>query len=921
MDPSRGGTTDVTNQMPAYAPVHPLSAARMPASGWQWRERGWTVAIGIAAAAALIGEAALADVPGRALRFALYARAPLLVAAVVFGALAARANRDNPRARLSWWWVAAGFAVLLPGDIAFAIETAGGNDPPASVADAFYLSYFVLILGGLLSFPRVFRNRGDAAMFALDAGIVAIGGGMVLWHFGVQPVFDAAEGEITPTVLLDLAYPLGDLLTLLGIATVLLRLPPGPRRLSLLLLACPFVVSLAGDTLWMMGQSSAELRMLAQALWLLQPVAFVAAAEQEWRRPRAALDEATHAWQPAFGLLPYLALLLGYVVLAVATYGGSGPRTQALLPGAVALTLLVVARQALAQRENRALLAEQVRRADERRFAALVRNASDMIFIVDPASRVTYASPAAEHLLRDDHPTLLDAVHPDDRAALRDYVAACVRGQARHAALDLRFGSATGSWVATETRLTNLLADPEVRGIVLNARDVSERRTLEEQLRAQALTDTLTSLPNRALFLDRVARAFARDGGRGVAVAVLDVDHFTQVNDGLGHRVGDQVLTTVAARIASGLSGADSAARIGGDDFGLLFEGVSGEDLLRARIERVRAAVAQPLRADGHAVRLTASVGVALGTGAGSTEALMRNADIALQHVRVEGGDGVEVFRADRHGRVVERLAIEAQLPKLIESNAFTVAFEPVVRISNRRPNGVYVRLDWRTPNAEMPISIVEAAARESPASALLGRWMRNAMQRDLSALLRYLPDAGELGVGLRLEGPHLRDELLCDEVAALIKRLELPARNLVLELPASALTPLTGGVAHTMQRLREIGASIALGEFGAVHASFELLDTFRFDGMVLAEALVDRVDAGARPGALVRAAVAAGRSLEMRVVAPGVRTEPQLALLGELGCEFAFGPAVGPALGYEHLLPFLAARFAEAREALENRG
>ena len=152
------------------------------------------------------------------MRFALLARAPLLLAAVACGALAARANRENPRARLSWWWVAAGFAVLLPGDIAFAIETAGGEDPPASVADAFYLSYFVLILGGLLSFPRVFRNRGDAAMFALDAGIVAIGGGMVLWHFGVQPVFDAAEGEITPTLLLDLAYPLGDLLTLLGIA-------------------------------------------------------------------------------------------------------------------------------------------------------------------------------------------------------------------------------------------------------------------------------------------------------------------------------------------------------------------------------------------------------------------------------------------------------------------------------------------------------------------------------------------------------------------------------------------------------------------------------------------------------------------------------------------------------------------------------
>ena len=910
----------MTNVTPARSPVHPLSSGYSMATGWQWRKRPWTVAACAVAAAALVAEAVLADVPERALRFALFARAPLLLAAVWFGWRAARANAANPRTRLSWLWVAAGFAVLLPGDIAYSLELASGKNPPVGVADAFYLGYFVLILGGLLSFPRVFRNRSDAAMFALDAAIVAIGGGMVLWHFGVQPVIDAAEGSISGAVLLDLAYPLGDLLTLLGIATVLLRLPPGPRRPSLLLLSLPFVLSLAGDTLWMIAQANVEGRMLAQALWLLQPVAFVAAAEQEWRRERDAHEDSTLAWQPAFGLLPYLALLLGYAVLVQAAYSQRAPRIQGLLPGAIALTLLVVARQALAQRENRTLLAEQVRRADERRFAALVRNASDVIFIVDASLHVSYASPAAEQLLHAGLPSLLDAVHPDDRGALRDYVAACVRGHARHAALDLRFGSPTGTWVATETRLTNLLAEPEVRGIVLNARDVSERRTLEDQLRRQALTDTLTSLPNRALFMDRVARAFARDGGRGIAVAVLDLDHFTQVNDGLGHRIGDQVLATVAARIASGLSGADSAARIGGDDFGLLFEGVAGDDLLRARVERVRAAVAQPLRADGHAVRLTASVGVALGAGAGGTEAMLRNADIALQHVRTEGGDGVEVFRTDRHGRVVERLALEAQLPKLLEASAFCVVFEPVVHLPSGRPTGIYARLDWRTPNPDLSIATVEAAARESPASATLGRWVRQTMQRDLSALLRYLPDAGGLGVGLRLEGPQLRDELLCDEIAALIARLEMPARNLVLELPASALQPMTGALAHTLQRLREIGASLALGEFGAVHASFELLDSFRFDGLVLAESLVERVDAGARPGALVRAAIATGRSLEMRVVAPNVRTAGQREMLGELGCEFAFGPAIAPPMGYEHLLPFLAARFAEARENANTR-
>lgn len=900
------------------------SYERRDESGWSWRERPWTLAALAWCAAWLLAHAVLAGRPSYAFLVTVWGRLPLLVAAATCGWLAARANADERGARIAWLLVTAGFAVLVPGDLNFAWnETQGGSAPAVSVSDLFYLAYFPLILGGLVRFPRVFRGGSDAIMFALDAGIVAIGGGMLLWRYGVQPVIESMA-PLSAAVLVDLAYPVGDLLTLLGLATVLLRLPHGPQRLSFLLLALPLVASLIGDTLWMFANlaQAAPLRFGSHVLWLLQPAAFIAAAEHEWRRPREATTaSAGPAWQPAFAALPFFALIVGYAVLAEAAYGEAPHRLRALLPGAFALSILVVARQAVAQRENRQLLAEQVRRADEQRFESMVQHASDAILIVDPELVASYASPAARRLLGDDvgtPRTLASALHPDDLLALREYAGACARGQARRAALVLRFGREPGPWVTTETTLTNLLADPKVRGLVLNARDVSERRALEEQLRVQALHDPLSGLPNRELFLDRVARALARGGGeRAAAVAVVDIDHFTQVNDGLGHSVGDQVLATTAARIASALSGADSAARIGGDDFGLLLEDASGEDAVRARVERVRLALAQPLKVDGHTVRLTASIGVALGSDADTTDSLMRNADIALQQAQGEGGDCAEVFRADRHGRVVERLALEAQLPQLLERDAFGVAFEPVVRVSDRRPSGVYVRLLWRDKTrTQVPIQSVLAAARESALGVALGRWMRQAMQRDLGSLLRYLPEAAELAIGLRLEAPQLKDDQLHTEIAAMLARLDIAPRNLVLELPESALSPLTGPVAHTLQRLRDLGVSLALGEFGAAHSTFELLDAFRFDGLVLAESLVDRVEAGERPGTLVRAAIATGRSLGMRVVAPNVRSARQLALLAELGCEFAWGEHIAPPMGYEHLLPWLAARFAEAHEA-----
>ncbi len=751
---------------------------------------------------------------------------------------------------------AAAIAVLIPGDLVFAWEKlAGGGTAVLSASDAFYLAYFPLILAGMLVLPRVLRGAADTFKLGLDAITVAMGGGMLLWQYGVLPVVAAAHGEIGAGVMVDLAFPLGDLLTLLALATVLLRLPAGGLRLSLLLLAT--------------------------------------------------------------------ALVAGFALVVGVAWSDEPARLRALLPGAAILLVLVIVRQAVAQHENNLLLAAQVRRADERRFAALVQHATDAILILDTGLGVAYASPAAVRLLgsaaTEPGTGLAAALHPDDAAALWEYAAACTRGQVRGATLSLRFGPPAGPWIVTEATLTNLLADPKVRGLVLNARDVSDRRALEEQLRAQSLRDPLSGLPNRELFLDRVARALARsqEGHGTMAVAVMDLDRFKLVNDGLGYRVGDGVLAQTASRIASVLTGAESVARIGGDEFGVLFEDIAGADAVMERIERLREAIANPLRVEGYSVRLSASVGVALGSGVAGTDALLRNADIALQQAQGEGGDVAELFRPDRHGREVERLALEADLPRLLESDALRIAFEPVVRVRDRRVAGLVVRVGWRDPaHAPAPIDAVLAAARVSALGPALGRWVRQALQRELGPLLRYLPDVHGMGIGLRVEAAQLKDESLLVELGAMLRKLDLAPQNLVLVVPESSFAPVTGPTAHALIRARDLGVSLVLGDFGAGHAAFAALDAFAFDGLMLAESLVARVEAGDRPAALVRAAIATGRSLRMRVLAPGVHSERQFELLRDLECELACGPHIAPPLAFEPALTWFAARFAEQRES-----
>jgi diguanylate cyclase (GGDEF)-like protein/PAS domain S-box-containing protein len=323
--------------------------------------------------------------------------------------------------------------------------------------------------------------------------------------------------------------------------------------------------------------------------------------------------------------------------------------TGSLVLGLLLLVLLGWKLQGL---QRGSALAEQARAAERRgeeRLRALVRHSSDVVAVIDPSWNVRWLADSVGGVL--DHQTqdllgrpLKELIHPDDVEPAERLIADLAPGSIRTASLRLR--AADGGYRHLELVADNRIADPLIDGILLNVRDVSERYALLERLHHQAFHDDLTGLPNRALLEDRVTQALARlrRSGGLAAVVFLDLDDFKQVNDGLGHAAGDQLLQRIGARIREAVREQDTPARLGGDEFAVLLEDLAGEDEALDAAQRICRAVAQPLTVAGRRIAPAASVGVACARPTDSHDDLLRNADVAMYAAKQQGKARVSMF-------------------------------------------------------------------------------------------------------------------------------------------------------------------------------------------------------------------------------------------------------------------------------------
>ena len=470
---------------------------------------------------------------------------------------------------------------LLQFYVGFIQDGDAFSSPVHFVAFAAYLVWTM----AFLSMPLARRVEGEFWKFLLDIALIMVGTGLAIWYFVLRPSALQAPNQPTLTTVINLGYPLLKVVLLYGVFTVILRRPADSRRSTPVLLISGTLVylafDLANDFITVDLSYYATTQMVMDNLYLASYGLIIWAFRQYYTRETVATAgqaEESPRSQPV-SPVPYAAVALAYGLLLWLALR-EWPRPLSVLTiGTALIALLLVVRQVMAVRENVRLLDERSARETERRLSVLVQRSSDVIAILDLHGVVRFVSPSVTRIFgylptEMDGVRLEDLVHPDDQVHAQGVLAEAMRPHGAPAPTEWRFQHRDGSWRHVEAVLTNLLDEPAVRGIVINTRDISERKALQAQLTHQAFHDQLTGLANRSLFLDRVTHALtlARRHQKPLAVIFLDLDNFKTVNDSLGHSVGDRLLTIAAQRLLASVRTADTVARLGGNEFAVLLE-------------------------------------------------------------------------------------------------------------------------------------------------------------------------------------------------------------------------------------------------------------------------------------------------------------------------------------------------------------
>jgi diguanylate cyclase (GGDEF)-like protein/PAS domain S-box-containing protein len=544
--------------------------------------------------------------------------------------------------------------------------------------------------------------------------------------------------------------------------------------------------------------------------------------------------------------------------------------------------------------------AEEGLRASEERFRALVQNASDMITVLETGGTVRYASPSHQRLLGHAPEelagrNLLDLVHSEDRPLVDNALQCLVDLPDENLTIEYRCQHRNGTWRMIESTASNLLEHPAVTGIVLNSHDITDRKRAEERLLHDALHDELTSLPNRALFMDRLWQAMERtrrEPDRLTAVLFLDVDQFKIVNDSLGHLVGDELLVQIARSLSTVLRPMDTIARIGGDEFAILLEGGHGIDDAVNVANRIHERLAAPINLGGHEVVITASIGIAVHTpDYEKPEDLLRDADTAMYRAKGSGRACHVVFNRGMHHFVLARLQLESDLRRAIERGQIQVHYQPFVDLATGTVMGLEALMRWNHPRRGtiFPEDFL-AVAEETGLILPVGQHVvLQACRRVRELQLKY-PEHRHLRLSVNLSNKQFFQANLDEQVAAALAASGLAPEHLGLEITEGVIVRHAESASRRFARLKALGVQLYLDDFGKGYSSLNYLHRYPMDVLKIDRSFVARLDEEESNLSIVAAIVTLGHQLGMEVVAEGIQSLEHVAKLRGLGCEYGQG-------------------------------
>lgn len=518
--------------------------------------------------------------------------------------------------------------------------------------------------------------------------------------------------------------------------------------------------------------------------------------------------------------------------------------------------------------------------------------------IIQVADRViTFCNQAAERILRIPPDTLvgrsLTEFFDDDQIDLIDALRArLLAGEAVRAELPIRGADGEQQWLAISA---SALTDEreQYTGTVTLFTDITERRTLEQEMAFRAMHDELTGLVNRVMLADRLEHGLAlrrRSAQRDLAVLFCDLDHFKDINDSAGHDVGDALLALVAERIRDAVRPSDTVARFGGDEFVVICEGLEGPSAALMAAGRIGDSFKVPFYVDGQEINVSASIGVAMIDEDSTAQRLLGDADAAMYEAKRSGGAGsVCLFNDSMRRRATTRLQIQSEMRHGLVDNEFTCFYQPIVNLQERRVVGVEALLRWQHPERGLlqPAAFLDVAEDSGLIRPLGDLALRVACQ-DAAESSKII--GRRLCVAVNVSARQFTDSAIADRVAAVVAEAGIDPCQLVLEVTETTVMDDASSATAVMNALKDIGVRFAIDDFGTGYSSLTYLKQFPIDELKIDRSFVSGLGVSSEDSAIVASIVSMSRALNLNCVAEGVETSDQLAALGHLGCGHAQG-------------------------------
>jgi diguanylate cyclase (GGDEF)-like protein/PAS domain S-box-containing protein len=499
--------------------------------------------------------------------------------------------------------------------------------------------------------------------------------------------------------------------------------------------------------------------------------------------------------------------------------------------------------------------------------------------------------------------------HPEDLRHVQSYIQRVLEGYIQSHEQEKRYIHEQGHTIWVQWHVS-LLKDSETgtKRLFFQVQDISDRKKAEEKL----TQDTLTGLPNRARFYDLLKLRVSHkqtNKDRQCAVLLLDVDRFKLVNDSLGNASADQLLIQIAQRVKTCMRQGDILARVGGDEFAVLLDDVSGEEEASSVATRIQQALSISFNLLGQEVYTTLSIGIALASDYEQVSDILRDAETAMHQAKARGKARYEVFGRDMHGELMSRLKMETDLRRACERDELFVDYQPIVSLANRTLIGFEALVRWRHPEFGLvPPKDFIPVAEETGQILTIGQTVLESACRQAREWQQTYPAAPPLFVSVNLSVKQFNQPDLVENIANLLQQFQLPPRCLKLEITESVFSDNIEAAVGLLTQLRELGVQLSIDDFGTGYSSLSYLQRFPIDTLKIDRSFVTQMMENEENLAIVRTIVALAQNLGMDVVAEGVETEDQLKLLKKLECENGQGYLFSTPLGGRQLDQFIAA-------------